>query len=1088
LVIELLERASTMRERLTDNFHPHPPAARAHVNDLIDAWCASAARGDSQTFARRLALDGLDPASVERVVGPVHVAPGGAIPEWALLLERYIHALTTGGAPPPGRRDDVPFVEIFGPLADLVERELESIAYGALHQVSGAARHDLRASLLKRLARSTAPILYEQFEPLRAARSASGSVATRSAAPEQEPAPVSYRDYVRHMLDGGMVDLFCELPALARALATTALHWRDASAELLARLYEDRVAIASCFDDGRELGELLAIEAGMSDAHAGGRTVHILTFASGLRLVYKPRGLGIDAAFGELLTWLALHGAPIPPPQAPTFAVRVLGRGSHGWAEFAEHRSCADLGAVRRYYQNAGSLLALLHSLGSTDCHYENIVAAGERPVIVDLETVLQPEIARSDPPLDRARNLGARRLYDDSVLRTGLLPAWQSSGNAAAYDIGGLSASENQATPFTVVHWHAVNSDAMRIERRCATTGTHPNFPVFDGRGIPPTEYVSDITLGFERMYEWLAAHRDALLAPDGPVALLAREKVRFIARPSSVYDHVLRRSLRRCALRDGAARGVEIELLARGLLSLSPELWPLLEEEERALELLDIPIFTLRGDATRLTFGERSVPVTRSGLDAARIRFAAMGPADLERQLYIIRASFALSYLDDRDAASRGAAAIAYEDDVRDAPPLSRDRILDATMEIAAGVARMTLMDCRGEVTWITTEPISSSGHRRLQATGYGFYDGLAGIALFLAAAARCGGNPGLADLARRATRPIRERLHSASPTYVDEFGMGAACGAASAIYSLLRIGTFLSDDSMVDDALVAARQLMPTVIARDTNFDVLHGSAGAILALLALYRARRSDELLDVAHRCGQHLLAHRRPIEAPCGVTLRTWLTTDGHARTGFAHGAAGIALALLRLHAATGITEYLAVALEAVRCEDSFFFAERGDRPLPRAAENGAPAVRAPGTTPANWCRGAAGVGLARLACRAGSHAAELRVSAERAIAALASNADHVTAPLDCACCGAFGGVELLLAAGLRWGDSTLLAAAHARASKIVRRSRATGHYRLSTSPHAHLDDPGLFRGTAGIGYGLLRLCHPELLPSFLTWE
>jgi lantibiotic modifying enzyme len=30
--------------------------------------------------------------------------------------------------------------------------------------------------------------------------------------------------------------------------------------------------------------------------------------------------------------------------------------------------------------------------------------------------------------------------------------------------------------------------------------------------------------------------------------------------------------------------------------------------------------------------------------------------------------------------------------------------------------------------------------------------------------------------------------------------------------------------------------------------------------------------------------------------------------------------------------------------------------------------------------------------------------------------------------------------------------------------------------------------PGFFQGMAGIGYALLRLAHPDLLPSVLLWE
>jgi type 2 lantibiotic biosynthesis protein LanM len=1088
LVVELVERASSMHERLTSKMVTYPSPGGAPERAPLEAWCASAAKGDRAIFARRLALDALDPCSAHRAVGRVSMAPDSVLPEWARLVERYIHALRDAGQSAIGGGGGVPFAQLFLPLADMVERELRHRAVHALQHASPTAHQRLRTALLERLARSAAPILQERFESYRATRATKVGRVPAITSAGDAPSPGSYSDFVYEMLHGGMVELIRELPVLARIMATTALLWRDASAEFLLRLHADRRAIAHFFAGGREPGLLTELEPGLSDAHSGGRTVHVLTFASGLRLVYKPRGLGVDAAFGALLHWVALHGAPLPAPDAGALAPRVLDRGSHGWAEYLEHHACANQSSVCRYYENAGSLLALLHALGSSDCHYENIVANGERPVLVDLETVLQPEIERADPPLDRARNIGARLLYDDSVLRTGLLPAWQSAGNDCAYDTGGLSASAGQTTPFTTMRWHAINSDAMRTERRHATIGAHSNFPVLEERPMPPDRHVNDIALGFGRMYQWLAAHRDALLAPDGPVVRLAREKVRFIARPSSVYDYVLRRSMRRHALRDGVARDIELELLARGLLPLSHELWPLLEVEKRALAQLDIPAFTLRGDATELALDERSIRLARSGLDVARSRLSSLSPEDLELQLSIIRAAFALRYFDVHAATSADDAAPTSADTARYARPISRGEIVAAAVEIAAEIGRKALVNGRGEITWVTTEPISTAGHARLQTTGYGLYDGLAGIALFLAATARCTGDSRMALLARRALAPVRDRLRSASPAYVDEYGIGGACGTASVTYALLRTGTFLGDDAMIDDALHAARQLTPEVIERDASFDVLYGGAGAILALLALHGVRRSDALLELAHQCGRHLLARRQPARTLEGITYHVWPTAGGRVQIGFAHGSAGIAAALLRLHAATGITVYLEAALDAVRYEDSLLrFARREPSP-PDTESNNPRAPREVGVVPTNWCRGMAGIVLARLACTAGSHTGELRASAERGLAHVLWSGGTAMPPLDSACCGAGGYVELLLSAGLRWDDAGLLSAAHGRASELVRRGRAAGRYRLSASPGAEVYDPSLYRGTAGIGYGLLRLCHPELLPSFLSWE
>ncbi len=1088
LVVEVAERASSMRERLTSKMVTYPPPAGGPERASLEAWCASAARGDRAIFARRLALDALDPCGAHRAVGRVSMAPDSVLPEWARLVERYIHALRDAGQLAIGGGGGIPFVQIFLPLANVVERELRDRAVHALQHASRTAQQRLRTALLERLARPAAPILQERFESYRATHATNAGRVPAITSAADAPSAGSYRGFVYEMLHGGMVELIRELPVLARVMATTALLWRDASAELLLRLHADRHAIADFFAGGREPGLLTELEPGLSDAHSGGRTVHVLTFASGLRLVYKPRGLGIDAAFEALLSWSALRGAPLPASDSGTLAPRVLDRGSHGWAERLEHRACTDHSSVCRYYENAGSLLALLHALGSTDCHYENIVANGERPMLVDLETVLQPEIERADPPLDRARNIGARLLYDDSALRTGLLPAWQDAGGDRAYDTGGLSASAGQTTPFTTMRWSAIDSDAMQMERRHATIDARSNLPVLEERPIPPARHVNDIALGFGRMYQWLSAHRDALLAPDGPVARLARERVRFIARPSSVYDYVLRRSLRRHALRDGVARDIELELLARGLLPLSHELWPLLQMEKQALAQLDIPAFTLRGDATELTLGERSIRLARSGLDVARSRLSSLSPEDLELQLSIIRAAFALRYFDVHAATSAGDAAPAAAGTACDAPPVSRAEIVDAAMEIAAEIGRKALVNGNGEITWITTEPISTAGHARLQTTGYGLYDGLAGIALFLAAVARCSGDPRMALLARRALAPVRDRLRSAAPAYVDEYGIGGACGAASVTYALLRAGTFLGDDALIDDALHAARQLTPEAIERDASFDVLYGGAGAILALLALHRVRRSDALLELAHQCGRHLLGRRRPARTSEGITYEVWPTVGGRVQIGFAHGSAGMVAALLRLHAATGITEYLEAALDAVRYEDSLLRVARRQPSLSDTESNDPRAPREDVEVPTNWCRGMAGVVLARLACTAGSHTGELRASAERALADVVWSGGAAMPALDSACCGAAGYVELLLTAGLKWGDAGLLAAAHGRASELVRRGRTARRYRLSASPGAEVYDPSLYRGTAGIGYGLLRLCHPELLPSFLSWE
>jgi lantibiotic modifying enzyme len=51
----------------------------------------------------------------------------------------------------------------------------------------------------------------------------------------------------------------------------------------------------------------------------------------------------------------------------------------------------------------------------------------------------------------------------------------------------------------------------------------------------------------------------------------------------------------------------------------------------------------------------------------------------------------------------------------------------------------------------------------------------------------------------------------------------------------------------------------------------------------------------------------------------------------------------------------------------------------------------------------------------------------------------------------------------------------------------VARAQKMGGYHFPNLP-VFAFSPSFFQGTAGIGYQLLRLAHPDALPSVLLWE
>src|SRR5258706_9439201 len=95
-----------------------------------------------------------------------------------------------------------------------------------------------------------------------------------------------------------------EYPVLARLVVEELEIWVATSLELLARLAADWPHLVAAFFAGQDPGSLTALDGGAGDRHRGGRTVRIATFASGAKLVYKPRPLAVDGHFQELLAGL----------------------------------------------------------------------------------------------------------------------------------------------------------------------------------------------------------------------------------------------------------------------------------------------------------------------------------------------------------------------------------------------------------------------------------------------------------------------------------------------------------------------------------------------------------------------------------------------------------------------------------------------------------------------------------------------------------------------------------------------------------------------------------------------------------------
>ena len=229
--------------------------------------------------------------------------------------------------------------------------------------------------------------------------------------------------------------------------------------------------------------------------------------------------------------------------------LKLVDRGSYGWSEFVSAASCRTEEEVARFYERQGAYLALLYALDAVDFHFENVIAVGEHPLLVDLEALFHPRI-----DLDLSE-LPGRRGLDHTVLGIGLLPIrrWNND-ESEGIDISGLGGREGQIIPQAMRTWSGSGTDQMHVVKEQVELQDEQNRPKLNGRDVDTLNYCEQIIRGFTRMYKLLIAHRDELLTELLP--RFAHDKIRFIARATKLYGMLLSESFHPNMLRDALQR----------------------------------------------------------------------------------------------------------------------------------------------------------------------------------------------------------------------------------------------------------------------------------------------------------------------------------------------------------------------------------------------------------------------------------------------------------------------------------------------------------------------------------------------------
>nr|WP_239538366.1 type 2 lanthipeptide synthetase LanM family protein [Dyella mobilis] len=850
-------------------------------------------------------------------------------------------------------------------------------------------------------------------------------------------------------------------PSLMQRVESLIEHRCTASHLFAKRWASDRASLSSLC--GMPVGELQELSFGAGDSHRGGLTVALLR-CSGGRLVYKPRSVAVDVALQNFIAGLAqAHGSPLS-----IHVPRVIDRGDYGWSAFVEHEYANGDEELSSFYTGIGYLLAIMHLLGASDLHAENLIAHRGTPVVVDCETLFTPRPPM--PPSGFGQALDkASELINGTVLHIGLLP-----GRAQALGWRGIDYSGVGLLP---------GEQPMMSQPVILNAGTDEAclgsalFPVPIAKNHPSPEpalatYWPKALEGFERLTDTLRRLDEA-----GELQHLLRGfddcRVRVVVRPTEAYAELGRMLWHPVSLHNEAqAKQRARDLMAKMATNivLAPGDPAVIESELEDLLVGDIPFFSTLVHDGQL-HGSRGVRWLPPGhLAHAALRNWRASDFAFERN--VIRATMVSAYLND-GWTSLGTTLKPSAIQHGDLDARRRKHAAHIVQELVSNAIRGE----DGSVAWVA--PVLDVTGWSVQPLAADLYGGLSGVALLAAAyvremhAGRADPVAGIEVLSRDIQHTLwlaETRLASMvhGDIKVRPPAPGAYIGLGGQIWTLLMLAQW---DGHRGDELPRAKAMADGILdaaAADDMHEMLTGKAGAIPALLLLARQSGESHYLDIAAQLGHQLcdVAHREGD--------RVWWVHTERAPTGlggFSHGVTGIGWALSKLARATGEQRFEQMAQAAFCFEDATF--DEDEQGWTDLRDLGGP------KTSSVWCHGSVGIGLAHLDLDPGMQHPRTRTLLQRAAH---STANHGLGWNHCLCHGDLGAWELLgqaIAAGVAPQGMTR----DGMQAYLFSSLEQHGPYCGMTSG---VFVPGLMPGLGGVAYQLLRM-HPEShLPSVLV--
>lgn len=697
-----------------------------------------------------------------------------------------------------------------------------------------------------------------------------------------------------------------------------------------------------------------------------------------------------------------------------------------------------------------------------SNIHYENLIAAGAYPMVVDAENVMDNNVAPS--------HISAREMIfaelGESVLYSGLLPFYKFGHNGQGVDLSALNGQEGKEYPILVPALKNIKRSDMCFEYVNPITRSHSNMAMFDGKLSDPFEHKDNICEGFSDAYNYAMQNpRDVEQLIDS----FSNVKVRHLVQDTQRYSMLMHASYHPDVMQDGLSRNLLLCSMFKSYKKVQRTI-AVVKEEIRDLLNMDIPYFYTKASGTSL-YSSRDEEIKgyfdKSSIDKAHLRLASFNNLDRDKQCRFIKMT--LTHIDKQPPAETNTHKIKEN---KDGDYASKNDIIRAIKFIADQLLEeAVLSEDNKDANWLGVKLVGDYGHGSLSIRPLDvyLYEGVAGICIFFAAISRYYSNYELQRVLSAATKSLfdyTEDILQREGNHIDSSGVFG--GESSLVYSY----SLLYQLTRNPEYLKYAEKHFPIIeraVQYDQAFDVVYGNAGAILALINLYSLKRDKRYLNCAKTAAKVICDAQQKGGGWKAATVSAPLA-------GFSHGVAGIVYALNKLYKLYPDKHIKQCIVNGLQYEDELFCEADGNwKDIRKGSTNGKNLCA--------WCHGAGGILLSRISLLGNIDNETDEIVKEDIRNAVKTMQSHKYLQNPCVCHGIAGNAEILLTYGQQFQDQIASSTAKHFYSRLVG-SVNSGTFECSRPYLYGFNIPGFMTGLAGIGYSLLRLLDPTL-PSVL---